>query len=245
MTAAAHERVLVALDTPDAAQALALVRTLAGVVGGFKIGLELFTSAGPRLVDEIRAAAPTVFLDLKLHDIPNTVAGAAAAAARAGVSLFTVHALGGPEMIRRAVESARDAARAAGLAAPCVLAVTVLTSHDDETLERVGLAGPCTAAVLRLAALARDAGAGGIVCSAHEVREVRRIFPGGLLVVPGIRPGGTLRGGGDDQTRVAGPARALALGADRLVIGRPITAAADPRAAAAAIAEEIRRGEPA
>ena len=242
MTTAAHERLLVALDTPDADRARSLARSLAGVVGGFKIGLELFTSAGPRLVDEIRSSAATVFLDLKFHDIPNTVAGAAAAAARAGVSLFTVHALGGPEMIRRAVESAGDAASAAGLAAPCVLAVTVLTSHDDETLDRLGLAGPCGGAVLRLAALAADAGAGGIVCSAHEVAEVRRLFPGGLLVVPGIRPAGAA---GDDQRRVATPARALALGADRLVIGRPITGAADPHAAAAAIVEEIRRGEPA
>ena len=245
MTIRAHERVLVALDTPEPARAQRLVRLLAGAVGGFKIGIELFTSHGPRLVDEIRGSGATVFLDLKFHDIPNSVAGAAAAAARAGVSLFTVHALGGPEMIRRAVESAAEAASAAGVPAPLVLAVTVLTSHDDETLRRVGLAGPCSDAVLRLAALAREAGAGGVVCSALEVAAVRRTFPAGLLVVPGIRPD---RGGGacdDDQSRVATPARAVSLGADRLVIGRPITHAADPLAAATAIVEEIRLGEPA
>ena len=240
--ATAGERILVALDTPDLERARALARTLAGRVGGFKVGIELFTSHGPSLVRELHDLGHLVFLDLKFHDIPSSVAGAAAAAGRAGVSMFTLHALGGPEMIRRAVGASAEAAHAAGRPAPCVLAVTVLTSHDDATLERLGLAGPCAGAVQRLVALAREAGAGGIVCSPLEVAAVRTAFPQGLLVVPGIRPAGA-GAGNDDQSRVATPAEAVRLGADRLVIGRPITQAADPAAAASAIAEEMRRGE--
>jgi orotidine-5'-phosphate decarboxylase len=240
--AAGHERILVALDTPEAGRARSQARLLAGHVGGFKVGIELFTSHGLALVRELGELGHAVFLDLKFHDIPNSVAGAAAAAARAGVSMFTLHALGGSEMIRRAAAAAAEAAHAAGKRAPCVLAVTVLTSHDDATLERLGLEGPCSRAVLRLVALAREAGAGGIVCSPLEVAAVRAAFPAGLLVVPGIRPAGAAARD-DDQSRVATPAEAVRLGADRLVVGRPITEAGDPLAAASAIAEEIRRGE--
>lgn len=239
MSVEAHRRILVALDTPDAEQARALVRRLSGRVGGFKVGLELFTSHGPGLIEEIRDAGNEIFLDLKLHDIPNTVAGAAAAAARLGVDFFTVHASGGPEMIRRGVAAANDAARAAGVRPPVVLAVTVLTSHDDDDLERIGLAGPCASAVLRLAELARGAGAGGLVCSPLEVGRARERFPAGVLVVPGIRPAASAEG--DDQARTATPASAVSLGADRLVIGRPITRAEDPVAAALAVADELRR----
>jgi len=234
----AHERILVALDTPDTGRARDLVRLLAGQVGGFKIGLQLFTIAGPTIVDEVRRSGAALFLDLKLHDIPNTVAGAAAAAARMGVAFFTLHACGGAKMIARGVEASAQAAEAEGLPRPIALAVTVLTSHDDGDLERIGIEGPCGAAVRRLAALARDAGAGGLVCSALEVEAARAIFPGGVLVVPGIRPSGG-KPKDDDQARVATPAQAVASGADRLVIGRPITGADDPAAAAEAIAAEI------
>ncbi len=231
-----HERILVALDTPDPDRARVLARALVGRVGGFKIGLELFCSCGPSLVMEIREIGLPIFLDLKLHDIPNTVAGAASAAARLGVAFLTVHALGGGPMIRRAAAAASEAASGAGLPVPTVLAVTVLTSHDDAELERLGIAGPSGSAVERLACLARDAGAGGLVCSPLEIAAARAVFPSGVLVVPGIRPAGS---GADDQARTSTPARALRLGADRIVIGRPITRAPDPAAAADAIAREI------
>jgi orotidine-5'-phosphate decarboxylase len=238
MSLKGKERIFVALDTPDVEGARRLVGRLEGQVGGFKIGLQLFTVGGAAIVEEVRRSGAAVFLDLKLHDIPNTVAGAAAAAARMGVSFFTIHATGGAKMIARGVEAAAEAAEAEGLPSPTALAVTVLTSHDDDELHAIGLEGPCGAAVRRLAALARDAGAGGLVCSALEVEAARALFPGGTLVVPGIRPAGKVSGG-DDQTRVATPAKAVASGADRLVIGRPITRAEDPAAAAAAIAAEI------
>jgi len=234
-----RDRILVALDHPDADAAVELARRLAGEVGGFKIGLELFVSHGPSIVERIRDGGMPVFLDLKLHDIPNTVAGAAAAAGRMGVSFLTVHALGGQEMIRRAVEASAEAAERARLSPPTVLAVTVLTSHDDDSLGRLGIAGPCSEAVVRLAALARAAGAPGMVCSPLEVGAVRRAVPGAVLVVPGIRPAGAAL---DDQARVASPASAVAAGADLLVVGRPITRADDPAAAARAIAREIGEG---
>lgn len=237
-----HERIFVALDTPDVEGARELVHQLQGAVGGFKIGLQLFTLGGPAIVREVQRAGAKVFLDLKLHDIPNTVAGAAAAITRLGASLFTLHASGGAKMIRRGVDASAEAAEAIGLPRPTALAVTVLTSHDDDELESIGLAGPCRSAVLRLARLARGAGAGGVVCSPLEVEAVRATFPGGTLVVPGIRPGGSAAARDDDQTRVAGPGNAVAAGADILVIGRPITRAADPAAAARAIADEIDRG---
>ncbi len=240
MSRSARERILVALDTPDLERAEDLVRRLGKHVGGFKIGLELVSCGGLTLIPRIRDIGADVFLDLKLHDIPNTVAGAARAAARAGVSYFTVHSLGGLRMMRRGVEAAAAAAGEAGLPAPTVLAVTVLTSHDDAELHRVGVSGPSGAAVLRLARLACKAGAGGIVCSALEVAAVREVFPGGCLVVPGIRPG-NIDVHGDDQARAATPADAVTSGADLLVIGRPITQASDPATAAAAIVEELAR----
>jgi len=231
-----HERIFVALDTPDASRAIELSRRLAGRVGGFKIGLEAFVANGPQLVRTVRDAGHVVFLDLKLHDIPNTVAGAAAAAARLGIDFLTVHALGGGAMIARAVAACRENAPSGG-AGPVVLAVTVLTSHDDASLDAIGIAGPAADAVPRLAAIAREAGAGGIVCSPLEIAAARRAHPQGILVVPGIRP----KGGGraDDQARVASAVEAVRAGADRLVVGRPVTEAADPVAAAEAIAEEI------
>ncbi|HEX4825711.1 MAG TPA: orotidine-5'-phosphate decarboxylase [Candidatus Polarisedimenticolaceae bacterium] len=224
-----RDRVFVALDTPDRAEALALARRLAGKVGGFKIGLQAFVACGPPLVLEIREMGHEVFLDLKLHDIPNTVLGAAAAAAALDVQFLTVHALGGGAMIERAVSACGERT--------IVLAVTILTSHDDAALATIGIEGPASSAVPRLAAIARDAGAGGVVCSPLEIAAARAAHPRGVIVVPGIRPAGPRAP--DDQARVATPASALAAGADRLVIGRPITAAADPVAAADAIAEEI------
>jgi orotidine-5'-phosphate decarboxylase len=233
-----HERILVALDTPDRSRALELAGALGGRVGGVKVGLQLFSSTGPGIVGELRAAGVEVFLDLKLHDIPNTVAGAAAAAGRLGVRFLTVHALGGPEMIRRGVEAATRAAEDTGHPPPIVLAVTILTSHDDDDLRRIGVEGTGREAVVRLAGLARDAGAGGIVCSPLEIVDVRRTCPAAALVVPGIRPAEQTVGR-DDQARTATPAQAVRAGADRIVIGRPITGAADPVAAADAIARGI------
>jgi orotidine-5'-phosphate decarboxylase len=235
-----EERIFVALDTAELARARTLARALSGTVGGFKLGLQAFVSMGPSIVDEMRGLGYVVFLDLKFHDIPNTVAEASAAAARLGVGFFTVHALGGPAMIGRAAKASRDATPA-GAAPPIVLAVTVLTSHDDDALARIGIDGTCASAVPRLVALARDAGAGGIVCSPLEVAAARRVFPGGVLVVPGIRPAVFGAPANDDQARVATPAEAVRSGADRIVVGRPITEAADPAAAAAAIADDIRR----
>jgi orotidine-5'-phosphate decarboxylase len=239
-----RDRIFVALDTPDLDRARRLVRLLEGSVGGFKVGLQLFTLGGPEIVREIRRSGAEVFLDLKLHDIPNTVAGAAAAAARLGVTYFTLHACGGPKMIRRGVEASAVAAEEAGLPRPTALAVTVLTSHDDDDLIAIGLHGPCRSAVLRLAKLARQSGAGGLVCSPLEVAAVREVFPGGTLVVPGIRPGGGTSPGDDDQSRTSTPGAAVGAGADLLVIGRPITRAEDPAEAARAIAAELEHAEP-
>ncbi len=230
------DRILVAVDTPDLGRARELVQGLTGRVGGFKIGLEMFISHGPAFVREVLDGGGKVFLDLKLHDIPNTVAGAAGAAARYGVSFLTVHALGGPEMIRRGVVAAGAAAEAEGLPAPTVLAVTILTSHDDDELHKVGIDKSCGDAVLQLASMACAAGAGGAVCSPLEVAGVRERFPQGALVVPGIRPASAAA---DDQSRIATPARAVSSGADYLVIGRPITRSNNPADAAAAIAGEI------
>jgi orotidine-5'-phosphate decarboxylase len=233
-----HERIFVALDTPELAHARALARALSGRVGGFKIGLEAFVACGPPLVEEMRSLGHTVFLDLKLHDIPNTVAGASGAAARLGVAYLTVHALGGAAMIARAVEAATSEARPE-TRAPVVLAVTILTSHDDLSLERLGIAGPAARAVPRLSAIAAGAGAGGIVCSALEVAAARAAFPAGVLVVPGIRLEPRGPEPADDQARVATPAQAVVAGADLIVVGRPITGAADPAAAAEAFAADI------
>jgi orotidine-5'-phosphate decarboxylase len=231
-----QDRIFVALDTPDPARAVDLAQRLSGMVGGFKIGLEAFVASGPSIVDTLLGLGHAIFLDLKFHDIPNTVAGVAAAAARTGAGFFTVHALGGAAMIRCAVE-ASAAAVPGGSQPPVVLAVTILTSHDDASLRSIGIDGPAATAVPRLATLAREAGAGGVVCSPLEVAAARRAFPEGVLVVPGIRLAG--QGGRDDQARVATPGATVRAGADRIVVGRPITEAPDPTAAAEAIADDI------
>ncbi|HEV8267558.1 MAG TPA: orotidine-5'-phosphate decarboxylase, partial [Thermoanaerobaculia bacterium] len=181
----------------------------------------------------------SVFLDLKLHDIPNTVAGAAAAAARTGASIVNVHAQGGREMMKRGADAAREEAAKSGLRAPKVIAVTILTSLDAAGLTETGVAGAPRAAALRLAALAKEAGLDGVVCSPEEVAAIRAACGDGFfLVVPGIRPAGSAAG---DQKRIATPAAAIADGADLLVVGRPITGSEDPMAAARAVAAEIER----
>jgi orotidine-5'-phosphate decarboxylase len=225
-----RDRLIVALDVPKADAARALVHRLSGAVGMFKVGSQLFTAAGPDLVHEIVGRGEKVFLDLKFHDIPNTVAGAVGSASRLGVSLLDVHGLGGRAMIEAAV----GALPAMGTR---LLAITVLTSHDEETLGEIGVNGSMRESVRRLAVLARDAGADGVVASPHEVAIVREACGSGFLIVtPGIRPAGAAAG---DQARAATPAAALAAGADYLVVGRPITEAADPRAAALAIVAEM------
>ena len=232
----ARSRLAVALDLPDRESILAAVRDLAPEVGVFKLGLEAFVSQGPGLVREI-AAAGRVFLDLKLHDIPNTVGRAAAAAVATGASIVNCHASGGREMMRAFGEEGRNAAAKAGLPRPSLIAVTVLTSLDDAALGAVGLAGSPREAAVRLAVLAKGSDLDGVVCSPEEIGAIRaacgRDF---LLVVPGVRPAGTDKG---DQKRVASPGDALAAGADLLVVGRPILAAPDRVAAARAIVAEM------
>jgi len=218
-----------ALDFGGWAEAEPFARRIAPHVGMLKVGLELFTAEGPAAVRAAAALGRPVFLDLKLHDIPATVEGAARSAAASGASLLTVHAAGGEQMVRAAVKGAGGRLR--------VLAVTVLTSLDAAALEAIGLLGPPEAAVVRLARLAVAAGAGGLVCSPQEVRAVRAAVGGGpLLVVPGVRPSGAARG---DQARVATPEAAVAAGADVIVVGRPLRDAPDPVAAAREIAEAL------
>lgn len=218
---------IVALDTADRERLTTLARAVAPSVGGLKVGLQAYSVLGPDAVTLAAAHAP-VFCDLKLHDIPNTVAAAAAAVGDLGVELLTVHAAGGPAMIAAAVKAAPDVA---------VLAVTVLTSLDDAALAVVGQP-PSAEQVPRLARMAVEAGASGVVCAAAELAAVRAaIGDRPLTVVPGIRPAG---GAHDDQARVATPRAALDAGADRLVVGRAITAAPDPAAAARVLLAEVR-----
>jgi orotidine-5'-phosphate decarboxylase len=236
--AEAVRRLAVALDVSEREPALALVRRLAGHVGVVKVGLEAFTAHGPAFVEEVAEAGLPVFLDLKLHDIPNTVERAARNCARLGVRLFTVHAGGGAAMAQ-AARAGAEAGTAAGGERPLVIAVTVLTSLDEEMLAALDLPGGASARALRWAVLARRSGCDGAVCSAHEAAALRAATaPDFVLVTPGIRPAGEASG---DQKRVATPAAALAAGADLLVVGRPITGAADPAAAADAIVAELCR----
>lgn len=228
-----RERLIVALDVPKADAARALVDRLAGHVGLFKVGSQIFTAAGPELVCEIVGRGERVFLDLKFHDIPNTVAGAVASASRLGVSLVDVHGLGGRAMMEAAV----GALPAMGIR---LLAITILTSHGEDTLGEIGVNGSMAESVRRLAQLAKEAGADGVVSSPHEVAIVRAACGSDFLIVtPGIRPAGAAT---FDQARAATPAAALAAGADYLVVGRPITEAADPAAAADAIVREMESG---
>jgi len=222
---------LCAIDTPELSRAQALIASVGGTVGGVKLGLEFFAAHGPAGIRQAAAGEANLFLDLKLHDIPNTVAGAVRAALALDPLLLTLHAAGGPGMLRAAVE-ARGSHRTK------LLAVTVLTSLDASDLAATGQSGPVDVQVQRLALLAKAAGVDGVVCSPQEVAMLRQACgPDFLLVVPGIRPAGAAIG---DQKRVQTPRAALEAGADYLVIGRPITEASDPAAAARAILAELR-----
>jgi orotidine-5'-phosphate decarboxylase len=231
--------ILVALDVSTARDALALADTLRGVVGGYKIGSQLFTSEGPSIVRALVDRGDRVFLDLKFHDIPNTVAGAVAAATELGVWMVNVHAAGGPAMLAAAKQSARDTAARRNATAPLVIAVTVLTSMEDATLREVGVEHTPLTQVERLARMTQAAGLDGVVASPQEVTAIRRACgPAFVVVTPGIRRGMAVSAP-DDQRRTSTPAGAIAAGSSYLVIGRPITAAADPRGAAQSMAEEI------
>ncbi len=238
MELSAKDRLIVALDVETARRALEVFQALKGVAGMFKVGSQLFTAEGPGVVREIVGAGGRVFLDLKFHDIPNTVAAAGAEAARLGVSIFNVHACGGGEMMRRTADAVTEAAAREGLARPVVIAVTVLTSADDSVLAEAGFSSNAAEQVGRLARLAEVSGMDGVVASPQEVgliRETvgRRDF---VVVTPGVRPAGSERG---DQRRVMTPAEAVRAGADYLVVGRPILGAPDPARAAQEIVEEM------
>ncbi len=235
----AEDRLLVALDAETLGDADRLLDRLAGVVTGCKIGSQLFTAAGPVAVEHAHKRGFRVFLDLKLHDIPTTVAGAVREATRLGVFMLTVHASGGAVMMRAAAEAAAAAAKELGLRKPICLGVTVLTSLERADLQRdLGVASSVEGHVLHLAERAHVAGLDGCVASAREIRRLRSLMPRTwVIVTPGIRPAG---GAADDQARIATPAAAVGAGADYLVVGRPITASADPAAAARAILRDIR-----
>lgn len=229
--------IIVALDVPSVDKALSLAAQVAPAVGAFKIGSELFTSAGPDIVRRIRATGAAVFLDLKFHDIPNTVAKSVAAATRLDVQMLTIHTGGGPEMMRAAEASAQETASQLGRPAPLVLGVTVLTSMDANELGAVGLPPNPGKQVERLATLAAGCGLRGLVCSPLELAALRQLLPASMqLVTPGIRGPGDASG---DQKRTLSAAEAIAAGASWLVIGRPIYAAENPRAAAARILESL------
>jgi orotidine-5'-phosphate decarboxylase len=222
--------IIVALDVPSGGAALKLAEELAPAAGGFKIGSELFTSAGPEIVQRIRAMGAPVFLDLKFHDIPNTVARAVSAAVRLDVVMLTVHCSGGLEMMQAAERAAQETALQSGRNAPLVLGVTVLTSMDANQLSNAGADANVGRQVERLASLAVKAGLRGLVCSPLEIALLRQILPAEIrLVTPGIRTGAEAK---DDQKRVLTPKEAMEAGANWLVIGRPICAAENPREAA-------------
>ncbi len=231
-------QILAALDVDTADAAYALADTLRGVVGGFKIGSRLFTSHGPSVVDALVAKGDRVFLDLKFHDIPNTVAGAVAAATRLGVWMVNVHASGGLTMMKAAADAADAEAARLSRPRPLVIAVTMLTSLSEETMGEIGMAGAMASQVGRLAALAQSAGLDGVVASAQEIALIRsRCGPDFEIVTPGIRSASDDKG---DQRRTMTAADALSAGASYLVVGRPIIAASDPRAAAARLDAECR-----
>ncbi len=237
MSDEARRRLIFALDVDSFEKAEAWVVQLQRQVGLFKVGKQLFTRCGPRVVEMIRARGCEVFLDLKYHDIPNTVAKAAVEACRLGVGMFNVHALGGLEMMRETVAEVDAWCRETGSPRPVMLAVTILTSSTEETLRGVGIDRPVAEMVPRLARLTQEAGFDGVVASPQEVGLIREACGSGFAIVtPGVRPAFAAL---DDQKRVTTPAEAIAAGASHLVVGRPISAAADPSAAAASILAEI------
>jgi orotidine-5'-phosphate decarboxylase len=234
-----ENKLIVALDVETASRARELFSALREVAGAFKIGSQLFTAEGPQLVRELVEGGARVFLDLKFHDIPNTVAAAGAAAARLGVFMFNVHAAGGGEMMRRTAEAVKESAEREGLVQPKVIAVTVLTSASAATLQETGVASEPEAQVVRLARLTESAGLDGVVASPLEIKAVRAAVRHTkfLIVTPGVRPVGAAH---DDQRRVMTPSAAVQAGADYLVVGRAILDAPDPAAAAQAMLEEMQ-----
>lgn len=231
-------KLIVALDVENAQKARELVQALKGTVGIFKIGSQLFTAAGPALVREIIASGERVFLDLKFHDIPNTVAAAGVEATRLGVSIFNVHAAGGSEMMRRTAEAVAECANAEGLVRPLIIAVTVLTSANNATLDEIGYESDPAELVSRLALLAEANGLDGVVASPREVGTIRTVVktPDFVVVTPGVRPAGSAL---FDQKRVMTPREAIVAGADFIVVGRPIIEASDPAEAARQIFAEM------
>jgi orotidine-5'-phosphate decarboxylase len=230
----ARSRLIVALDVPDRFAALGMVNRLSGRVGFFKIGLELFTREGPRLVEEIRGRGERIFLDLKLHDIPNTVRGAVRSASRLGVQMLTLHASGGSNMLAAACQEAESSA-----SPPLLLAVTALTSLSEEEVKKLGVDVSVEQWVEMLASLAQESGIRGLVASSKELPILRAKFGKSMqFVIPGIRPAGAAL---QDQSRTATPAEAISAGASYIVVGRPVLQAADPARAADGIVEEIRQ----
>jgi len=233
-----EDRLIVALDFDSERKILESVKTLSGLVTLFKIGIGPFTACGPGIIDKIGRCGGKVFLDLKFHDIPDTVAKAVAAAVRPGVFMLNVHALGGPDMMEHLKAIAARRAMDLGIDRPKVLAVTILTSFDQKALNRVGIRDKIRKAVVRLAELAKKSGLDGVIASPHEVAVLKKTFGGDFLIVtPGVRPEWAKA---YDQKRVETPREALLAGADYIVVGRPITIAANPRVAAERILEEMR-----
>ena len=233
------ERLLVALDVETGARALELAGALKGLAGGYKIGTRLFTLEGPTLVRELVSRGERVFLDLKFHDIPNTVAQAVESAVHTGAWMINVHASGGMPMMEGAVAAGRETAGQLGQPRPLLIAVTVLTSMNEHVLRGIGVERPMLDQVVALARLTQAAGMDGVVASAQETAEIRRVCGDRFLIVtPGIR-GASAQAKPDDQTRTTGPADAVRAGANYIVVGRPIIAAADPRRAASEIVEEL------
>jgi len=233
------DRLLVALDVESGARALQLADTLKGVADGLKVGSRLFTLEGPPLVKELVARGARVFLDLKFHDIPNTVAQAVDAAVQTGAWMIDVHASGGSAMMQAAAKAARDAAARTGRTPPLMIAITVLTSMDDAALRETGVERALLPQVVALARMAQAAGLDGVVSSPHEIASIRQACGGGFTIVtPGIR-GAAAGAEKNDQMRTMGPAEAVRAGANYLVVGRPIIAAPDPRVAAQRIVEEL------
>lgn len=241
MTPSPADRIIIALDVPTKEEGIALVGRLADA-RTFKVGLELFTAEGPALFRKLKVLRKDIFLDLKLHDIPNTVAGAVRSAFQHGVQMMTLHTSGGREMMAKAAEAARAEADAGKGPKPILLGVTVLTSLKGPDLEEVGMSPDVASQVLRLAGLAKAAGLDGVVCSPQEIEVLRREYGRELVIVtPGIRP---VWAAAQDQKRIMTPAEAVAKGADYLVIGRPITGAPSPNEAFLRIAEEIGQSRP-